>query len=269
MTEETRLDCDRPDEDLAVRYVSRAMDEAERESFEDHYFGCPSCLGRVQALQEARRALEEDARGRAGAARSASAPRGVPTWAMAAALAAVAVGAVVALRGMGPVSPSPPPPTSTAPTPDARLLELARAEPAPYVPLVMRGGPPQRAFEEAMARYLDRDFAGAAAALRGVLRGRPQDLEPRFYLGVAELLAGDPAAAAGDLAVVVRSQDEALAGPATLYLAKAWLAVGRVAEARAQLQGLAASQKPQAGAARDLLARLEALGRRNGDGGGS
>jgi TolA-binding protein len=258
------VSCDRPDE-LAERYVHGALGDDEQAAFEDHYFDCAECLARVQSLEEARAALAEAPVAQtvtaAARAASATAPR-LPAWAMAAVVAAAALGAVVALRDLGTTPPSPSgPPVTAAPPPtlSPALAELARVPPAPYVPLTLRGGPDRRDFERAMGPYLKQDYAGAAEGLRAVVGRRPADLEARFYLGVAELLAGDAAAAAVDLRAVAESQDETLRDHARFYLAKAALAGGRVAEARAALQPLAAGGSEYAARAKELVQKLDAL----------
>ena len=50
-----RDDMDCPHEsghDLAEAYVAGTLSEAEQDAFEQHFFACSACLGRVQMLQE-------------------------------------------------------------------------------------------------------------------------------------------------------------------------------------------------------------------------
>jgi len=258
MSMETRVACERWDDEAAARYAGDAMPEEEREAFEDHYFDCAACLAAVQTLQEAGHQLAAPpARAVAAAAPLAR----FPSWVMAAVLAVVAVGAAVTLlQERGPVEPTPAA-SSAAPAPDGRLVALARAEPYPYVPFAGRGAGATPAFDQAMGRYLDRDYAGAAAALRALVERAGAGLEARFYLGVSELLSGQAPAAEKDLAVAAAAADDAVAGPARLYLARAHLARGDAAGAREVLRRLAASASGQAAAARALLAELDAIDR--------
>jgi TolA-binding protein len=265
MTKDTPVNCERPDE-LAERYVQGALGDDEQAAFEDHYFECAHCLARIQALEDARAVLKEDPRAEAmqAAAREAFVRRPrLQAWAMAAGVAAAALGAVVALRGLGTSLPSPSAPPATAAPPDTlspALLELARVPPAPYVPLTLRGGAEDRRdFEQAMALYMKKDYAAAAAALRDVVQRRPGDLEARFYLGVAELLAGDASAARAALQPVAESEDEALRDHARFYLAAAELGQGRSDEARRLLEALAAGGAEYAARSKELLQRLNAL----------
>jgi len=269
MTEDTRVSCTAWDDDATARYVAGAMGDEEQERFEDHYFDCPQCLAAVQALQAAARVLAEapaPAAARLAPARAvAAAPARLPAWAMAAALAAVALGGLVTLRGFtGPGAPSPEasglPSTAPSTGPDPRVLALAQADPFPYAPFASRGGDPDaRAFETAMGKYLDHDYAGAAALLRPIVERRPEAVETRFYLGVSELLAGQPAAAEVDLARAAATTDPAVALPARLYLAKARLAQGNVAGARTLLQTLATVRSTQSVEALRILDALRAI----------
>jgi anti-sigma factor RsiW len=264
MTPESRLECPYDDE-AALRYLSGAMPDAERQAFEDHYFACDDCLARVQALQAAADVLAPLAAGApVAAARVASSRRrsAVPPWAMAAGLAAVSVGAFVVLRSTPPVPPPvQPTPVASLPAPSttpspAWLVALARVEPASYVPLLMRGeDPAPRAFRAAMEPYLRGDFPAAAAALREVVRARPQDHVTRFYLGVSELLAGETDPAIDDLGAVGGS-DPTLVVAARFYRAKAWLRKGDITSALPELQAVATTEGPRAVEARRVLEEL-------------
>jgi hypothetical protein len=263
MTVETPVICATWDEEATAAYVAGTMDEGHREAFEDHYFECASCLAAVQALQAAARVLAQ-APARMPAARLAAAPARLPPWAMAAALAVVALGGALTLRELaGPGAPSPGPsaaPSTAAASPDPRLLALAQADAFPYAPFASRGGGPDaKAFESGMGKYLDRDYAGAAALLRGHVERQPEAVEARFYLGVSELLSGQAAAAEKDLARAAATTDEAVAAPARLYLAKARLAQGDAAGARSVLQALAGARGAQAAEAQRLLDGLRAI----------
>ena len=55
MMEHRTADC--PDEDVARRYVARAMQAAEADSFEAHYFECDRCFDAVEQALELRASL--------------------------------------------------------------------------------------------------------------------------------------------------------------------------------------------------------------------
>ncbi|MCB1022657.1 MAG: hypothetical protein KDC27_22190, partial [Acidobacteria bacterium] len=66
----------------------------------------------------------------------------------------------------------------------------------------------------------------------------PEAVEPRFYLGVAELLDGDPRAASGDLEAARRIGGEALDDEIAWYLAAARERSGAWPDAAALLEQL-------------------------------
>jgi tetratricopeptide (TPR) repeat protein len=235
-------------DDLAIAYLRGELGEAERDVFEQHYFECADCFERLQVL----RALPAVLRQEGAAGRLPRRAPAVASWAWAAGVAFVAVAAAFVLRGSGTRDPWPGPspsseasPSGVAPTTGASpetpgrppLEVLARVEPPPYAPLVVRGGEEaDDAFSRAMARYVRGDYAGAAASLRVAVREEPESVEARFYLGVTELLAGRPDAAIRELGRVAADSDPAFAEAARYYSAKAQLARGDVGAARRELQ---------------------------------
>ncbi len=79
-------------ENVAERYVTGRLPEADAARFEEHYLDCPDCCARVEAAERLgrgmRRLAEEAASGDAAAARSAVAGRS-PLWGLAAAAAVI------------------------------------------------------------------------------------------------------------------------------------------------------------------------------------
>jgi TolA-binding protein len=150
---------------------------------------------------------------------------------------------------------------SPSPTASARpsLEELARVDPPPYAPLVLRGAEPREgAFERAMERYARGDHAAAAAGLRKAVTEDPASSEARFYLGVSELLAGRPPQAVRELSRVAAADDPEFAEAARYYLAKAHLAQRDVEGARAELRRLAQGDGAHKERAERLLQALRA-----------
>lgn len=254
-------------DDVAIAYLRGELGEAERDVYEQHYFECADCFERLQVMRALPGVLREQ-----GAARSRPwrAPM-VATWAWAAGVAFVAVAAAFVLRGIVPPDPGPGPspaatpsgvaPTAVSPgTPDRPPLEvLARVEPPPYAPLVVRGGEEEEdAFSRAMERYVRGDYAGAAADLRAAVREEPGSVEARFYLGVTELLAGRPEVAIRELGRVAAGSDPAFAEAARYYIAKGQLARGDVAAARRELQIVARGDGDHRQKAELLLRQLGA-----------
>jgi TolA-binding protein len=187
-------------------------------------------------------------------------------------VAFVAVGAAMIVRNVRPLEPVPTPagtaspsvvapstaPATPGPAERPPLDVLARVEPPPYAPLVVRGGEPaDEAFARAMERYVRGDYTGAAAGLRAALKEDPESAEAQFYLGVSELLAGRPQAALAPLREAAAG-DPAFADAAQYYLAKAHLARGEVEAAREALRRVAQGDGDHKEQAERLLEQLRA-----------
>jgi TolA-binding protein len=151
------------------------------------------------------------------------------------------------------------PPVATPHPPERPPLDvLARVEPPPYAPLVVRGGDPaEEAFARAMEHYVRGDYAGAAAGLRVAAKEDPESAEAQFYLGVCELLAGRPQEAIGPLRRAATG-DRGFADAAQYYIAKVHLARGNVSEARKTLRIVAAGDGDHKEQAAQLLLQLGA-----------
>ena len=264
------MDCQRvreDEDDVALAYLRGELGEADRDAFEQHFFECRNCFDHLETVRTLVGVLRREPA--AGATVSSirparvARPAAVWSWAWAAGLAFMALTASVVLRQMRPFDPPSPAPspsaTPAAISPDPQrpsLQALAHVEPAPYAPLVLRGGGDEpSAFDRAMERYGRRDYAGAAAGLRSALRAEPS-AEVLFYLGVSELLAGRPEAALKELETVAQGRDAAFAEPARYYLAKAHLARGDAKKARVELETLARGDGHHKEEARQLLRDL-------------
>ena len=264
-------------EDIAVAYLRGQLSEGEREAFEQHYFQCAECFERLQVVRELGGLLRQEGAAVPRPAAVPSRPRPAPAvgWlAWAAGAAFVAVGAAMVMRNVRPLDPGAPVPTAVAspsaagpsvpPTTPSLVPErppldvLARVEPPPYAPLVVRGGEPaDEAFARAMERYVRGDDAGAAAGLRAAVKDDPESAEAQFYLGVCELLAGRPERAIGPLGRAAAG-DPGFADAAQYYIAKAHLARGDVAAARKAFRIVAAGDGDHKEQAAQLLEQLGA-----------
>jgi hypothetical protein len=275
MNQGSRVYCDRVlEEDVVVAYLRGDLPEHEREAFEAHCFECADCFERLQVVRDLQGVLRRDAQGIPTAlAPRATKARPATGWlAWAAGAAFVAVGATMILRNMAPPGPVPatppalssPRPSSTGVAPATQapperppLEVLARVEPPPYAPLVVRGAEPaEAAFARAMDAYVRGDYAAAASGLRAAL-SENASTEARFYLGVSELLAGRTPEAIRELGRVAQGDDEGFAEAARYYLAKAHLARRDVVAARRELQRIAQGEGDHKEQAQKLL---EALG---------
>ena len=272
MKREPDVYCERVlQDDVAVAYLRGQLPEAERDAFEEHYFECADCFERLQTVRQLHGMLREPGvvAGATAPARKLVPRRGpsMPWLAMAAGAAFVAVGAAFVLRNAAPPQPiGATPPAAVAPSPEGAtaapvvpepppLDVLARVEPPPYAPLVLRGGAAETAFDRAMEKYVRGDYAGAAEGLRAAAKEDPESGDVLFYLGVSELLAGRPQQAIGVLRMA-GAADPAFSEAAWYYMAKAHLARGDVAKARNALALVAKSDGDHKQRALSLLRAL-------------
>lgn len=228
-------------ENIIERYLDGTLDDQTRDAFEEHYFGCASCLSLVQTVQTVRPLLTQPTPTAVQVMQPVRRP--VLLWlAAAAALALV----LILLRPWEqaptpPIARQLPPPTNSQPTntqPSAPLLQLAQIQPAPYSPNLFRDAaatqPPE--MEKAMRLYQDRQWAAAAAAL-APLAGPPHNLAAaRHFAGISLLLSGQAEAALDALKAVIALGDQSpFAEEALYYHAQALLVAGRLSEAKLEL----------------------------------
>jgi TolA-binding protein len=200
----------------AERYVAGRLDEAARDAFEEHYFACDRCFGRVEILRAAQQALP------------LAKTKPVAWWVWALPLAAAVLLAIFLLR---PAAPPAQVAVSKAPARD--YSALARFDAPAWNPEQLRGSESaaHRAFLSAMALYKDHDYAGCAARL-----DRIASTEARYYEGVSLLLAGQSDRGAAKLRAVIAEGDTPYLEEARFYLAKALLARNDVTGAQAELR---------------------------------
>jgi hypothetical protein len=256
-----------------LEYLLGRLGEEDKDAFELHFLECAECFERLEALRALQGELVRLRPAIERAAITRARPRLVGPVVWAAGLAATLVMAVVGLRlwsGPGPVtrpsdsspasSSTAPPPASAPPRPGPTSLEaLASFDPPAYRPPTLRGeGAPLPALRSAMDRYTARDWKGAVAGLREAARGTPEDPEVLFFLGVAELLAGEPRRGVETLGQVVALGDSPYLEEARFYRAKGMLQRGDVAGARRELTALIGLQGDLEQQARALLHRLTA-----------
>ena len=180
--------------------------------------------------------------------------------------AAVVILAVVGIRwGMKPeLSPSAPPTQTMQPGPAGpSLAELARFDPPPYTPAVLRGAQdaPMRKFRVAMKHYQQGDYAGAILGLRRTAKLNPKDAGALFFLGVSYLLSGQTNEGIAALQQSVALGDTPYLEEAHYYLAEGFLRKGDLAAARRELEEVVRLEGDHEDEARRLLQQLAALGK--------
>jgi TolA-binding protein len=131
-------------------------------------------------------------------------------------------------------------PAQTGRIPIERFQLLAQFEAPAYAPASQLDKSHKRQFQEAMERYLKKDFAGAIPGLRASVSARADGPEARFYLGICSLITGDSPAGMQTLQSVVDAGDTPYREQARYYLAKGLLAKGDIPGARMQLENIVA-----------------------------
>jgi len=267
------MDCNRiAAEDVAEHYLLGRLADADRDAFESHVFECDRCFDDLRTLQAVRTELQSMP---STAAVVAARSRRLPVWMTAAAV--VALAAALGLWAFGRTStrigdrtaqhaqaprPSPPAATDRLDAASARVAELARVEPPPYISLTVRSADEWRArFDGAMAAYAIGKYADAAEGLELVASRQPSAASVRFFLGVSYLMLDRTDDAIGALQRCIEIGDAAYADDARFFLAKAWLRKGNREAATSALYVVSRSNGPRASEARDLQKTLAGLNR--------
>lgn len=251
-----------PTDDDWVAYAEGTLAGEARERFADHVVRCAACADAFRAVNLVREGATSVM------ATGGRAPGGSPVafgvrqaLAMAAVLALVIAGAVWLRTSPSPGAsrpavaaggdtPAPPIPAGGPDAPVPRGWAVVSPAPAVMLPaaltLTMRGAPPEAegfltAFGAAITPYRDGRLAEAAVALATVTARYPHIPEGWYYLGVALLLSGDPAAAIDPLQ---RATDSSVAGDDAAWLAAVALErSGRSDDATAALTTLCQSER--------------------------
>jgi hypothetical protein len=263
-------------DDLVARYLTDDVTDTERQAFEVHYFDCPACLEALETLRAAQVAMRER-----GAI--VTRERRIPTWASLAAAATL----LAALSGFllfnrdaaTPVEPAAttagpqpsagiaaPVPTGPASTPPASvrtadtLQRLARFEPMPAAPPLLRGPLGANAFNRAMTHYREGRYEAARGLLRELATSSPT-VETSFFLGVIEARLDSPTVAITHLERVTSAGDTPYLEDGWFYLAKASLLAGDARGAASALERAVALGGERLGEAESLLKELRSLNR--------
>ena len=256
------------DDNLIERYITEKLSQTEAEAFEKHYLECKHCfeqlgLFHATALELSRHPIP------AGTARTSWMPA-IPRWALASAVAALAVALIAVVYVQWPQEPVPsaqsplpsePPPLEQRPEVVRALTQLAMVEAEPYLPSRLRGEQTssKARFEAGMQKYVDRDYKGAIEDLAEATRLDPGLDTANFYLGVSYLLEEMPDEAISRLAKLASPQS-AYEEESHWYLAKAYLKKTDVAQAMTQFDAVISMNKGYSSEARDAMQQLRSLG---------
>jgi hypothetical protein len=258
--------------DIIGQYVHRRLSDADRDAFEQHFLGCDACFAGVQDYRLLRQELQSTPIVAAVQGRT-SMGLTVRAWSAIGVAAAIALAVVATMLSRtvpppptiastpAPASPSGSKPVAPAPSRTELVAQLARFEPPNYQPSRLRDADTDqvRTFQAAMRRYQERDYAGAAEALRKIVAAQPTAADALFYLGVCELHEGQIGAARATLAKVIAASEAIYEEDAWYLSAKAALVQGDVVAARAALQKVVVLDGDRAREARKLVAAIDAL----------
>jgi tetratricopeptide (TPR) repeat protein len=265
------MDCqDVNDRDAIERYLADELSEPDRQSFEDHYFGCADCFERLKLA----RSLQSHS------AKAQERFVTTPYFSGRLRTTIVAICSVVVLAVLAPIywrgrestilqqqsENAPAKPSTVNRTVEVRkkevlIAELAQVEPAPYIPKRLResGDRATMKFDHAMSHYVRKDYTGAIGELEEVAAQKGKAVDVNFYLGVCYLLTKQPGAAIGALQKAISPEHPDFAEQAHYYLAKAYLQEQNVASAQAELALTLESRGQREEDARRLKQELDNL----------
>ncbi len=270
-------------DEIFESYARGTIARRDRNAFEEHYFECPPCFEKLQVYLALRTETEQYA-----------AESGVPKrarsrvwrWAWVPAAAGVVVVVVITawLNSSRPVtrrstvagspqtapavarSPVPaiatPPASPAPPAPRAvALTTLARVDPPPYIPGMLRGplDAGAESFDAAMRQYVNGHYRAAIPGLRAAATARPDVAQYLFFLAVCQLLDDQITAAIGGLQKTIALGESPYLEDAHFYIAKARLRQGNLDAARKDLLRAIEQHGMLERDARVLVAQIDAL----------
>lgn len=218
-----------PAEEYVESYLQGTLAEVEAQEFEEHFFDCPVCLAKVEALQAVTHALRNQPR---------NPPKAPIPWP----IRVAAFSAIAALLFMGflgyrarkqppqpsvassPVTPAP----STKPSGPAKPSSPASSALSSLADLTLpafrapnlRGQSGDPHFEAGMKAYSSNDCPHAIKTLSQVPAADEDSSAARFYTGVCQMHDGDLATASQTLRGLAEAGDSPQQEAALYYLAQ-------------------------------------------------
>ena len=211
----------RVDPEELSRYVAGTLPADDVSGLEAHLFECGACLGQVKEMAAMAAALRELQPAHMHAKPPAGNKRRLRIRLAAFAATALATAATIALFFL----PGP-----------RTLHDLSGMAPPRFEPLAIRlgGDAATRLADLGMAAYQGADYATAATHFAAAARQAPAP-STFFYLGVSQLLAGDPQGAVRSLRAALLPPGNPYIADAHFYLAKAMLRLNRPDSALVEL----------------------------------
>jgi len=150
--------------------------------------------------------------------------------------------------------------------PGTKLGDLARIEPVPYRPLRIKAGVPEseadRTFREAMAAYVQENYAVAAQRLELTVQREPDNAPLQFYLGLCYLLSRKVELAIEHLQKAIALGDSSVLERAYWYLGNAWLLKENRDSALAAFRSVTEMAGQYEWEAREIIQKLQSKYRR-------
>jgi tetratricopeptide (TPR) repeat protein len=265
------MTCDEVSRDEVIeRYVLGQLEDQNRDSFEQHYFECARCFDLLQTYQ----ALQAELARTRGAIEAAPSRGRFQQWVWLPAAAVVLLSVSVVMWQMPIAGPALAPTMTNTPAPGASgapgttasgerpsLDQLARFEPPRYTQSRFRGSADAATakFRAGIEQYQRQDFAAARATLLEASTLDPDAPHIAFFLGIASLLTSQPAEGVESLRRTVALGDSPYREEAHFYLAKAYVRLGRVDEAIAELDRAIQLRDAHEAEARAFRSELEAF----------
>lgn len=224
----TSVTCDETSRrENAERYSARRMTAREVEAFEDHFVTCAECQSEVRLASALAAELSQAPVPTRRA--SASASRRAWIWGGGGLALAAGLAAFMVMRS----------------GPSSELVALgAVREPPVYLGIPVRGigGPQDSLFDVSMDAYAERRYSAATEGLRAVLAAGRDSVPAQFFLATSLLLDDRAIEAANEYQRVLVHGDTPYRAEAVYYRAKAFLRLGRAADAQAELARLTPSE---------------------------
>ena len=242
--------CEQIEHDEVVeRYAAGTLPEDAAEAFEEHYFRCAACLASLEAVQEATVVLRKPVTVRRFS---------YIGLALAASLVVTLAGALV--WNLAPVTERPAPVSVARDEPPAQnpWVELGKFEAPAFRESTLRGATdtPGNEFSDGIRAYQQGNYTRAAAFLQIAAETNPRDARTQFFLGISQILAGNPAGGLEALRRVDAMGLTPFQEEARFYQAKALLQQGDAAGARSLLTTLVAMRGDWETQAKELLGKL-------------
>lgn len=232
--------------DLIESYLQETIDEAQREGFEEHFFHCRKCflgLKINQTLQKKEVRISTEAKPSPFAFRVLK-----PVLVMSSLFLVILASVLLVQRGQQ----------------ARRIQELSAFELPLYHQGELRSLPEsgtalESEFSRAMRLFQSRDFPAARGVLEQPAFAAAANPKVQFFRAICYLEENEAAKAGEILDAIIREMDPAYFDEALYYKGFVLLRQGKLPEARAQFEKIAAMLSPMAGKARAMVQKIDEL----------